>query len=261
MARRFFKLVSAFVLFGLVAIFIAAGCGDDTPKVEIQSPNQMMNGADQGDFNKKLDELKKAEMTVEVVQNGDSNGKWSQNSSGSWRWDDAKDKTSFVIYNADKKKTWIVNGDTAVESTDTSQSQAYAGFNPALMMSSFAAMTYMPHTGGSDDTWEWEITGTGKLTIEFKGPNGLVTKVIDEDYSTKKTDTTEFVYSDVGSVSSSLFELPGNITVQSMDSSSTGGMGGISTNMMPSGASNGSSSDSMGGYSSGGGLYGGDTSQ
>ena len=260
MFGRCFKLVSAFVLAGLVVIFVATGCGDDKPKVEIQSPNQMMNGADQGDFNKKLDELKKAEMTVEVIQNGDSSGKWSQNSSGSWRWEDANDTTSYVIYNADKKKTWVVNDDTAIESTDTSQSQSYAGFNPALMMSSFAAMTYMPHTGGSDDTWEWEIPGTGKLTIEFKGPNGLVTRVIDEDSSTKKTDTTEFVYSNVGSVSSSLFELPSNITVTTMDNYSTGGMSGSSTNMMPGGAGDGSSTDAMGGYSSGGGLYGGDTS-
>lgn len=252
MGRKFIMFLLGASLGAMM--LLGAGCGgDDKPKVDVQSPAGLLGGTGdtQGDFNQKLEELKKAEMTVELIQNGKAEGKWSQNSSGSWRWEDSSDKTSYMIFNADKKKMWVVNGDTAIESTDSTQSEA-AGFNPALLMSSFAAMTYAPRTGGSDDTWEWEIPGSGKLTIEFKGPNGLVTKVIDEDYTTKKTDTTEFVYSDVGNVADSLFELPSNVTVQTTE----GLTGGLGTSTDLSGLSGGAGADSSGGYTPSGGLYG-----
>lgn len=243
MTRRLFKIMATAFAAGALTLVLASGCGgDDKPKVDITTPNQLQEALSDrtgGDFNSKLDELKKAEMTIEIVQDGKSEGKWSQNGKGSWRWQDSTDTTSYVIYNGDKKKMWIVSGDTAIESSDTSESAAYESFNPALMMSAFAAMTYAPRTGGTEDTWEWQVPGSGKLTIEFKGPDGLVSKVISED-STSQTDTTEFIYSDVGNVSDSLFELPSSVTV-----TTTGGItGGYGTST----GSTSTSSSGIGGY-------------
>lgn len=226
---------------GLLVLLGASGCGDETSTVEIQTPEDIMDqisaGTTEDDLSKKIDELKKAEMTVEILENGVSSGKWSQDMEGSWRWDDPNDPSSYVIYNAQKKKTWVVTGNTALESSDTSQSSAYAGFNPAMIMSAFA---FLPRTGGSDDVWELEMPGQGKLTIEFKGPDGLPSKMIDEDFQTGKKDTTEFKYSNIGDVPASTFELPGDVTVESYDS-----IMGTGTSMMPDGSGN--SSDVMGG--------------
>ncbi len=219
------------IVVGLLALLLLAGCGEEK-KVEqpqLQDLANMSTSTEDG-LNKRLDDLKKMEMTVEMVADGQSSGKWTQKDNN-WRWDDASDKTSYMIYNDQQKKTWVVNGDTAVESSGADNSGA--SFNPATMLSAFA---YLPSTNRSGDTWEYNMPGAGKLTIEFKGPEGLPSLMTEEDTSGKKT-VTEFRYTNVGNVKASMFELPSNVKVMSGDSY------GTNTVMVPDGT--GTSSSSM----------------
>lgn len=147
-------------------------------------------------------------MTVEIVENGKSQGKWTQGSDGSWRYQ-GNDGTIF-IYNATQKKSWLVNGNTAYESPVAEAS--YEAFNPAMMLTAFS---YLPQTGGSGDVREFGEPGQGKITIEFKGPNGLPSKVTEVDKQGKTT-VTEFNYSDVGSVPESDFELPSGVSASTV---------------------------------------------
>ncbi len=228
-----FLLKILLVVAGLLALSLLAGCGGDTKVEQPQAPDVagMMNGS--GDsLDVRIENLKKKEMTVEMITDGQSGGKWTQKD-GSWRYDDPSDKTSYVIYNAQKKKTWVVNGNTAIESSGDS-AQLYAGMNPAMMLGVYSMM---PKTGGTDNNWEFSIPGVGKMTMEMNGPDGLPSKMSSEDASTGKTTVTEFVFTNVGNIPSSTFDLPSNVTVtQSGSGTSTGMMpGGTSTSMMPSG--------------------------
>ena len=84
-----------------------------------------------------------------------------------WRWDDANDATSYMIYNDQQKKTWVVNGDTAIESSGADNPSI--NFNPATMLSAFA---YLPSTNRSGDTWEFNMPGIGKVDHGVQGPGG-----------------------------------------------------------------------------------------
>ena len=227
------KLMVTFIVaaLGMTGLMLLGGCGGDSSSQQPQASGPAANNS--GDtLDQRIEALKKMEMTVEMIENGKSSGKWSQKA-GSWRWDDPTDKTSYMIYNNQKKKTWVVNGDTATETSGESES-LIAGYNPALVMSIYSMM---PRTGGSGDTWEFSIPGAGKLTMEMNGPNGLPTKMTDEDAQTGKTTVTEFVYSNVGNVPDSMFELPANVKVTAVDSSgiTPGGTStrGSGTSMMP----------------------------
>ena len=253
MAKKFVTILIAAVATAL--LLFAGGCGDDKPKAENQSPQDILNAVNNGstdDFNKKIDELKKTPITVEIVQNGKSEGKWSQDGKGSWRYQ-SSDDSSIFIFNADKNKFWTVSGDTAIESAGPENASSFEGMNPVTLMTAFAAFTYAPRTGGSDDVWEWDVPGHGKLSIELKGPQGLVSKVSSQNPGSSESDVTEFKYTDVGSVPASSFELPSGVTVQTMDSTGLGAIPGVST------GSTDSSGDTVsvpnGGYSSGSGLY------
>jgi len=211
----------------LLAALVASGCGDEA-KVEQTQTLDLSKAAGMGDtLDQRLDELKKLEMTVEVVEDGTVTSKWTQKN-GSWRYDDPSDPTSYTIYNDQKKKTWVVSGDTAYETSGDSES-SYAGFSPAMIMSVYAMM---PRTGGSDDTWEYSIPGAGKLTMEMKGPQGMPTKISTEDAQTGEKSVIEFKYSNVDNVPDSTFELPANIQIVS-GSGSDITVPGASTNMMP----------------------------
>ena len=202
---------------GLMTLLVWTGCGGNDNAQQAQNLlNTATNGAGGGTASdtlaSQIDQLKQLEMTVEIVENGKPHGKWSQKN-GSWRWDDANDPTSYIIYNNQRQKTWVVTGDKAVESTGSAD-QSYAAFNPALILGAYA---YFPRTGGSGDTWEYNVPGQGKLTIEFKGPNGLPSQMVIEDATAGTTDTTVFNYTNVGSVPDSLFELPSNVKTKSVD--------------------------------------------
>lgn len=213
----------------LVAILYGSGCGEEK-KAEEEAPSQpYLTTPQTGDsMSQQIEALKQMEMTVEVVVNGKSVVIWSQKE-GSWRWEDPSDKNSYVIYNAQKKKMWVVDGNTAMESTEI-QGQQYMGMSPAAMISMYATI---PATRRTGDTWELNIPGQGGLTIEFKGPEGLPSKMVITDASTGKTDVTEFRYSHVGSVLSSLFELPSGVSVQQAPAG--GGFGGGVTVPTPGG--------------------------
>ncbi|MHB0866735.1 MAG: hypothetical protein ACYC6B_04095 [Thermoleophilia bacterium] len=233
------KLMTIATIFALTLLLMtgAAGCGDsDTPTVpEVSIPTMPGTPSDaQDDLAKRIDALKQKEMTVEVIDNGKSLGKWSQDGKGSWRSDDPDTTTSYTIYNADKKKGWSVNGKSATE-IDPNFMQAYEMSSPLLLLSAYASFSNIPRTGGSDDTWEWNVAGMGSLKIEFKGPEGLISKIISDD-STSGSTVLEFTYTNVGKVSASLFELPGDVTV---DSSGLSGLSGTSTRAMPSGLDSG----------------------
>lgn len=219
-------ILGTLIAAGVLALPVWAGCGGNDNTQQAQEVNQVQTSAAASSeatdtLSKLIDELKKAEMTVEVINNGKNQGKWSQNKEGSWRWEN-EDKSVIAIYNAQQQKFWTINGNTAYEETSTTEAP-YDAYNPVTMLSGFA---YLPRTGGSDDTWEFDLPQLGKLTIEFKGPQGLPTKMVSEDHTTGKTDVTEFIYTDVGSVPSSTFELPSGVTVVTRNSA--GGYGSSS---------------------------------
>jgi len=215
---------------GFLALLLWTGCGDEKKVEQPLLPEIPSDVSSAGDsMDKRIEELKKMEMTVEIIEDGKSTGKWSQKDNN-WRWDDANDKASYMIYNDQQKKSWVVNGDTAVESSGADNPGS--SFNPATMLSAFA---YLPSTNQSGDTWEFNMPGAGKLTMEFKGPEGLPSMMTQEDTSGKKT-VTEFKYTNVGNVKASMFEMPSNVKMMSGPGTNTimvpGGTGTTSSSMM-----------------------------
>jgi len=219
------KLITAIIMLmaGLGAMVLLAGCGEEKSIEQPRMPDFSSTKAED-DLNKKIEELKKKEMSVEVLVDGKSQGKWTQDGKGSWRQDDPSSTSTYTIYNADKQKSWTVSGKTATE-VDPSLMQMYEVSSPLLMLSAYSSFSNLPRTGGSDDVWEWNVPGLGALKIEFKGPDGVISKIISED-STSGDSVIEFKYTDVGSVPKSTFELPSDVTV---DTSGTGGFGGSIT--------------------------------
>lgn len=201
----------------LALLLWSTGCGEEE-KVEEVIPAEQIATTDGGDnLSSQIEGLKSQEMTVEVISNGKTNVIWSQKE-GSWRWEDPADKNSYVIFNAPKNKMWLVKGNTASE-ISTAQSYQYMGMSPESLLKMYTAL---PATTRTEDTWEFDVPGQGKMTIEFKGPQGLPTKLVTTD-ATGKTDVVEFKYSNVGSVPDSLFELPAGVSVQ--EDGFGGGMG------------------------------------
>lgn len=216
------KLIATIIMLmvGLGAMILLAGCGEEESMEQPQMPDFSSTQAGD-DLDKRIEELKKKEMSVEILIDGESEGKWSQDGKGSWRQDDASSSSSYMIYNTDKQMGWSVSDKTATE-MDPNLVQMYEATSPLMILSSYSSFSAMPRTGGSDDVWEWNIPGLGSLKIEFKGPDGAISKIISDD-STSGSSVVEFKYTDVGRVSKSLFELPSDVTV---DSSGTGGYGG-----------------------------------
>lgn len=204
----------------LLAALIWAGCGDskvDTQALEdlAKLPDTLTNmEANMDTMTKKMDDLSKKELTVETIENGKSTSKWSQKD-GSWRYDDPNDSTSYTIYNKQKNKTWTVSSKTAIESSDNND-MAAIGYNPASMLGIYALV---PKTGGSEDMWEFKM-GADAIIMEFKGPDGLPSKV--SVSSSGKETVTEFKYTNVGSVNSSIFELPSDVQVTSVENANSG---------------------------------------
>ena len=87
---------------------VSGGCGDDKTIEQPHAPGHSLNTNAEADLNAKIEELKKKEMTVEVVIDGQSQGKWSQDGKGSWRLTTIPRLTAIRIYNADQKKGWSV---------------------------------------------------------------------------------------------------------------------------------------------------------
>lgn len=209
------KLMKLSILTGvLLIVALLVGCGEEK-KEEAASevPDIPMPQESTGDdsLNKRIEELQTMEMTVEVVKDGESLVTWSQKD-GNWRWQDPDNEDFYVIYNASQSKTWMVDNDMATEMSGGYQQ--YMGMNPASYLEIYAAMP----GARRGDSWEYNMPGGGKLSMEFKGPEGMITKVATTDADNKETEVIEFKYSDVGSVSDSLFELPAGVTVQQMPS-------------------------------------------
>lgn len=205
MTKKFFCLILLPVLLSVLPGL--AGCGDEK-KTEETLPVEQIAAPTGGDnLSSQIEGLKSQEMTVEVVSNGKTTVKWSQKE-GSWRWEDPSSIDKYIIFNAKKNKLWEVSGNTATE-LDTSMSAQFMGFSPESLLKMYSML---PATNRTGDTWEFNIPGQGGLTIEFKGPQGLPSKMVTSDASTGKTDVTEFKYSNVGSVPDSLFELPAGVT-------------------------------------------------
>lgn len=219
MKNRLLKTATIGAAF-LMAAIAWTGCGTD--KVDTQALEDLAKlpdtltqmEANMETMSKKMEALAKQEMTVEVVEDGKTTSKWSQKD-GSWRYDDPSNAKSYTIYNKEKNKTWSVDDKTAVEFSGAND-MAALGYNPATMLSLYALM---PKTGGSDDVWEFKMGGD-EIIIEFKGPDGFPSKVTST--SSGKTTVTEFKYSNVGSVKSSIFDLPSDVKVTSIDSSGSG---------------------------------------
>lgn len=216
----------------LLAAIAWTGCGED--KIDTQAIEDLAKlpdtltqmEANMETMSRKMDDLSKKELTVEVVEDGKTTSKWSQKD-GSWRYDDPSDPTSYIIYNKQKDKTWSVDDKTAVEYSGANELAAL-GFNPATMLGIYALM---PKTGGSEDVWEFKM-GSDEIIIEFKGPDGLPSKV--SSTSSGKKTTTEFKYSNIESVSSSIFELPADVQVTSVESA-VGGIGTANSITVPDG--------------------------
>jgi len=223
--RRILVAATFSIALGIIAVLLLTGCGGDTKVEQTQTPQ--IPGDSSETLDKRIEELKNMEMTVEIVEDGKSTSKWTQKA-GSWRYDDPSDKSIYIIYNNQQKKTWTVSDDTAMETSGSTES-SYAGFSPAMIMSVYSMM---PRTGGSDDTWEYNIPGVGKLTMEMKGPQGLPTRMTIEDTQSGETNVTEFKYSNVGSVPDSTFELPANVKVTTVNGTG-GSIPDTSTSMMP----------------------------
>ncbi|MHB8169462.1 MAG: hypothetical protein ACYDET_07460 [Thermoleophilia bacterium] len=225
------RIIGVAILAGAAIVVAAAGCGgNDQPQQAQNLLNAATSGANGASnaLSQELDALKKTPMTVEIVRDGKSDGKWTQGSDGSWR---LQSDTTEIIYNASQHKTWSINGNTATESTTPEAS--YEAFNPATMLAAFA---YFPQTGGSGNTREYGA-GNSKVTVEFNGPNGLPSKFTEVD-SQGKTSVTDFNYSDVGNVPSSDFELPSGVSVTTVPGAGSGsGSGMPSGSTLPGGGS------------------------
>ena len=202
-------LAGATITASAALVLATAGCGSSSPQPQAQNPQNAAAQAANSNLSQQLDALKKTQVTVQEVTNGQNSGKWTQGSDGSWRWD-AQDgsNSSTMIYNASQNKTWTIDGNTATESSVAAS--AYAGFNPMTMLAAFA---YLPQTSGSGDTREYDSNGE-KLTVELKGTNGLPSKVTSVD-AQGKTNEWDFDYSDVPS---STFDLPSGVQVQTVPS-------------------------------------------
>ena len=137
---------------GLLALLFLNGCGDEKKMEQPDLPDVASSTNAEADLNKKIDELKKKEMTVEIVSEGKPQGKWSQDGKGSWRLDDPS-SSDYTIYNADQKKGWNVSGKTATV-LDSNSTQMYELTSPLVILGAYSSFGNLPRTGGSDDVWE-----------------------------------------------------------------------------------------------------------
>jgi hypothetical protein len=235
------RRAAAFILILALCLFMAAGasaCGVDengttgastgatTSTATSTSAGAGTGSGSSGDLESQLSDLESLEATVTVTQNGEVDVIWSQKQ-GSWRWQDPNDETSYVIYNKQQDKLWIVDGDTATESTGVgSEGQAWWGMSPAALIKSF---TMFPGTR-TGDTWEMSVPGGGSIKVEFKGPQGLPTR-LEAKTPGDPDEVIEFAYKDVGNVSDDLFVLPAGVSVTAMPD--IGGAGGASNLDIP----------------------------
>ena len=219
---------------GLAVLLAADGCGGSSTVDSGTVNTRPGPPASAGDsLDQRIEAMKQMEMTVEIIEEGQAiSGRWSQKG-GSWRWESSKESNYYTIHNKALHKTWKVAvnpGSTALDykiylgsevlQTGTLQpgeavalkisgasESSVKAFDPAAMIGAFVMI---PKTGGADDVWEIDVPEVGKISIEMKGPNGLPTKITNEDSRTGVTTTTQFVYSNIGNVPDSLFELPQN---------------------------------------------------
>ncbi|MBE0429854.1 MAG: hypothetical protein IBX61_08275 [Thermoleophilia bacterium] len=206
------------VLAVVTALFTAflAGCGNDEPEAEAPAPEQTQQPpvtSEDTELDQKIEELKNRAMTVEVFEDGESIGKWSQDGKGSWRLEEPAGE--IYIYNADMEMAWRISDDTATE-LDPAFMPMYEASSPMILLSAYSVFALGPRTDGGDDVWEWNLPGIGSLKIEFKEPEGLISRIISESPDADKKEL-EFEYTDVDDVPEDLFELPDDVAVVTID--------------------------------------------
>ncbi len=214
-------LIIAATALALLVMLAWAGCGggdsgtategsatDNAATADTDTTESSTGSGTPGNFQNQMNELEDLEATVEVSQNGEVLVIWSQKQ-GSWRWQDPTDETSYVIYNNVQDKLWIVDGNTATESSGVgAQGQSWWGMSPAAMLQAFALFP----GSQSGDTWQINVPGGGSVTIELKGPQGLPTKM-EVKAPGEEDEVIEFAYKNVGNVPDDLFILPSSVTV------------------------------------------------
>lgn len=217
MARRILRLMIVASLCLLLAAWLSACGGDEAVSTDTQLDEPVTTETDStngngGDSNNRFDELADIEATVEVIVNGESTVIWSQKD-GNWRWQDPQDPESYVIYNDEAGKLWVVNNKVATESDEAGEDSMYWGMGPSGMLGMY---TMLPGGTMNDDTYEINVPGEGKIVVEFKGPQGLPSKFSTIDASGNAEESIVFEYTDVGNVSDDLFVLAADVTIQTM---------------------------------------------
>lgn len=216
-------ILSVLLCFMLVAW--ASACGEDETDTTSTSPLDEQvttetttddNGDGDGDGDGEGDDpfgsVADLEATVTVIVNGETNVTWSQKDNN-WRWQDPADPESYVIFNGDEGKLWVVNDKVAMESEQSGEDSVYWTQSPAGMLG-----IYQMLPGGSitDDKFEISVPGEGRIVIELKGPEGLPSKFSTFDASGTEEESIIFEYTDVGNVSDDLFVLSSDVTIEAM---------------------------------------------
>lgn len=211
MGRRTVRLLLMAVMCLLLVAWFSA-CGDEEVSTDTQLDEQVDTETTAPDSGDRFDELANIEATVAVTVNGQNSVVWSQKD-GSWRWQDPSDPENYVIYNAEQGKLWVVNDKGATESDQAGEESMYWGMGPSGMLSMY---TMLPGGTMTDDTYEINVPGEGRIVVEFKGPEGLPSRFGIYDAANNEEESIIFTYTDVGNVSDDLFVLPADVTVQAM---------------------------------------------
>lgn len=211
MGRRTLRLI---MIAGMCLLLVAwlSACGDEDVSTDTQLDEPVTTETSSSDSGNRFDALADIEATVEVTVNGESTVIWSQKA-GSWRWQDPSDPGNYVIYNAEQGKLWMVDDKVATESDQAGEDSTYWGMGPSGMLGMY---TMLPGGNMTDDTYEINVPGEGKVIIEFKGPEGLPSKFGTYDAAGNEEESIVFTYTDVGDVSDDLFVLPEDVTVESI---------------------------------------------
>lgn len=161
-----------------------------------------------------FDAVAELEATVTVTVNGQTTVIWSQKDEN-WRWQDPDNQESYVIYNAEEGKLWVVDDKVAQESDQAGENSIYWAQSPAGMLGMF---TIVPGGIYEGDTYTHDVDNDGNVdvVIEFKGPEGLPSSFISYAPDGSEEDSITFEYTDVGNVSDDLFVLPADVTIQAM---------------------------------------------
>ncbi|RJQ43769.1 MAG: hypothetical protein C4534_07475 [Gaiellales bacterium] len=209
------KILLLLIMCLMLVIWVVA-CGEEekaTTDSQLDEPVTTETAEDDENADDPFASVENIEATVTVAVDGEVTVIWSQKD-GSWRWEDPKDPESYVIFNKEEGKLWVVSDKVAMESDAAAGEETmYWGMGPAGILGLYAAM---PGTATDDDTYEISVPGEGRVVLELKGPQGLPSRFVTYDASGNEEQSIVFEYSDVGDVPDDLFVLPSDVTIQAM---------------------------------------------